>query len=372
MAAAALASAATYPMGAIQVMGAARARLPPCRTTLVQVASAVPNLVAAGVLGGGGLNVRYLERCGLGRAEAVVAVTLANIAGFVVHVAALAIIGVLVTGTAIAPVREPPRWALLAAVAGLAALAGAVFWSPLGGRRLPAPVREMTSSFLAALRRPRQAALLLAGSAGVTAGYVIALWCSLRAFGAQLPPSRWPALTWLVRRRARSARRRAGSAPSRPRWSARWPGSAYLAGLPWSASWCSVSLPTGCPRYLARWPSASCGGAGCCDGARRRAPDAPGRAEVARGRGRTPGELWRAVQGAEAAAGSALCALDAVVRPGADSGAAVSGGRAAPAASSRNRAGHARRRPLSASQLSAPGRAKYSGVVEGASMDGGS
>lgn len=187
VAAAALASAATYPMAAIQVMGATRARLPPCRTTLAQVASAVANLVAPGGIGGAGLNVRYLERCGLDRAEAVAAVTLANIAGFVVHVAALAIIGVLVTGTAIAPVREPPRWVLLAAVAGLAALAGAVFWSPLGGRRLPAPLREMARSFLAALCRPRQAALLLAGSAGVTAGYVIALWCSLRAFGSQLP-----------------------------------------------------------------------------------------------------------------------------------------------------------------------------------------
>jgi undecaprenyl-diphosphatase len=187
VAAAALASAATYPMAAIQLMGATRAWLPPGRTTLAQVASAVPNLAAPGGVGGAGLNVRFLERCGLGRAEAVAAVTLANIAGFVVHVAGLAIIGVLVTGTAIAPVREPPRWALLAGVAGLAVLAGAVFWSPLGGGRLPAPVREMARSFLAAVCRPRQAALLLAGSTGVTAGYVIALWCSLRAFGAQLP-----------------------------------------------------------------------------------------------------------------------------------------------------------------------------------------
>jgi undecaprenyl-diphosphatase len=102
-------------------------------------------------------------------------------------VAALAIIGALVTGAIVAPVQLP-RPAPLTVVAGLGVLAGAVFWSPLGRRsRLPATVRQMADGFLAALRRPRQAALLLLGSTGVTAGYVLALWCSLRAFGARPP-----------------------------------------------------------------------------------------------------------------------------------------------------------------------------------------
>lgn len=187
VAAAALASACTYPMAAIQIIGAARTRLPAGRTTLVQLASAVPNLVAPGAIGGAGLNVRYLERSGLGRPEAVAAVTLANVSGFVVHVVALVTTGVVVTRRGVAPVQMPVGWALLAVVAGLAVLAGAVFWSPLGGRHLPASVRQMTRSFLGALRRPRQAALLLAGSAGITAGYALALWCSLRAFGARPP-----------------------------------------------------------------------------------------------------------------------------------------------------------------------------------------
>lgn len=78
-----------------------------------------------------------------------VATTLANVAGFVVHVAALAIIGVLVTGTIVAPVQLP-RVVLLAVVAGLGVLAGAVFWSPLviGADCRPPSVRWHTVSWL--------------------------------------------------------------------------------------------------------------------------------------------------------------------------------------------------------------------------------
>mgnify|MGYP001158011986 CR=1 FL=1 len=194
LAGAVLASAATYPMAAMQLAGASRARLPAASTIAAQVAAAVPGVVAPGAIGGAGLNVRYLERSGLSRADALAAVTLANTAAFAVHVAALGTIGGIVTGIGVAAVPAPPRWALLAAVIAVAALAGAVFWARLGrrlpGRRLAGEVRELAGGLLAALRRPRQAILLLGGSAGITAGYVLALWCSLRAFGAPLSPLR--------------------------------------------------------------------------------------------------------------------------------------------------------------------------------------
>jgi uncharacterized membrane protein YbhN (UPF0104 family) len=191
LAGAVLASAATYPMAAMQLAGASRVRLRAASTIAAQVAAAVPGMVAPGAIGGGGLNVRYLERSGLSRAEALAAVTLANTAAFAVHVAALVTIGGVVTGIGVAAVPAPPRWALLAAVIAVAALAGVVFWGRLGrrvpGRRLAGQARELADGLLAALRRPRQAILLLGGSAGVTAGYVLALWCSLRAFGALSP-----------------------------------------------------------------------------------------------------------------------------------------------------------------------------------------
>jgi glycosyltransferase 2 family protein len=194
LAGAVLASAVTYPMAAVQLSGASRARLPAARTVAAQVAAAVPGLVAPGAIGGAGLNVRYLERSGLSRTEALTAVTLANTAAFAVHAAALVTIGATVTGIGVAAVPAPPRWALLAAVIAVAALAGVVFWSRLGrrlpGRRLAGQARELAGTLLAALRCPRQAILLLGGSAGVTAGYALALWCSLRAFGAPLSPLR--------------------------------------------------------------------------------------------------------------------------------------------------------------------------------------
>lgn len=204
LAGAVLASAATYPLAAVQLAGASRARLPAARTIAVQVAAAVPGVVAPGAIGGAGLNLRYLERSGLSRAEALAAVTLANAAAFAVHAVALVTVGGIVTGIGVAAAPAPPRWALLAAVLAVAALAGVVFWIRLGrhlpvqrlavrrlaGRRLAGQARELAGDLLEALRRPRQAAALLGGSAGVTAGYALALWCSLRAFGASLSPLR--------------------------------------------------------------------------------------------------------------------------------------------------------------------------------------
>jgi glycosyltransferase 2 family protein len=124
--AAAPASAATYPMAAIQIIGTAGTRLPAGRTILAQVASAVANVAAPGGIGGAGVNLRYLARCGLGPADAVAAVTPANAAGFVFHVIALVTVGAVVAGAGLAPAAVPSGWILLAVI-GVATLAGVVF-----------------------------------------------------------------------------------------------------------------------------------------------------------------------------------------------------------------------------------------------------
>ncbi len=87
-------------------------------------------LLAPGGIGGAGVNARYLERSGIGRAESVAAVTLASTAGFAVYVAALVTLGGILTGTGVPPIPVPSRWILLAVVIGIAALAGAVAGSP--------------------------------------------------------------------------------------------------------------------------------------------------------------------------------------------------------------------------------------------------
>jgi undecaprenyl-diphosphatase len=183
--AAALASAFTYLMAAVGIRGAAGRPLPLGRTTLVQLASSVVNRLSPGGIGGVGVNLRYLERSGLTRAESIAAVTLTNVAGLIVHVTALATLGGIVIGTGTEPVQMPRRWGLLAAIVAATTLAGLVFWTPIGRHRLLPLIRQAVQSLLAAIRHPGQATLVFAGAAGVTAGYVLALLFSLRAFAVQ-------------------------------------------------------------------------------------------------------------------------------------------------------------------------------------------
>lgn len=113
--------------------------------------------------------------------------TLTNVAGLIVHSLALATVAGLLAGAATEPVHLPQRWAILVVVLVVTTLAGILFWSPLGRARLLPVAREAMQSLLAALRHPTQAVLVFAGAAGVTGGYVLALLCALRAFGAGPP-----------------------------------------------------------------------------------------------------------------------------------------------------------------------------------------
>ena len=65
------ASAATFVMAAVALTAATPHRLRFRRTMAVQVAAAFTNRLAPAGLGGMATNVRYLEGCGLGRADAL-------------------------------------------------------------------------------------------------------------------------------------------------------------------------------------------------------------------------------------------------------------------------------------------------------------
>ena len=74
-------SALTYVMAAFAMTAASGLPLPLGRTTLVQLASSVANRLAPGGLGGAATNVRYLQRSGLDRTQAVTAVGLTSAVG---------------------------------------------------------------------------------------------------------------------------------------------------------------------------------------------------------------------------------------------------------------------------------------------------
>jgi uncharacterized membrane protein YbhN (UPF0104 family) len=118
-------------------------------------------------------------------AESVAVVTLANGAGFVTHVLLLIVVGGAVASAGISAGQFPARWAVLALVIGVALIAGAAFWSASGRGPLTAAVSQLVRRLLGAVQGPRPAMLLMADSLGITAGYVLAPWFSVRAFGAQ-------------------------------------------------------------------------------------------------------------------------------------------------------------------------------------------
>ncbi len=144
-------------MAAVGIRDAAGRPLPLGRTTMAQLASSAANRLSPGGVGGMGVNVRYLERSGLTRAEAIAAVTLTNVAGLTVHVTALATLGGIVIGRGVEPVQLPRRWDLLVGIVIATTLAGVVFWTPMGRHRLLPLVRQAVQSLLTAVRHPGQA-----------------------------------------------------------------------------------------------------------------------------------------------------------------------------------------------------------------------
>ena len=186
LAAGLLASAGTYLAAAVSQLGAVAAPLAFGRTVAVQLASSFTNRLTPGNLGGLGVNLAYLERCGLAGPDAAAAVGLNSAAGLLVHVVALALTVPLVGRAGLGEIKTPRGWEIIVALVAVSVVAGVALWSPLGRRQLVAPARAAARSLAATARRPARALRLFGGSAGVTTCYILALTASLRAFGADV------------------------------------------------------------------------------------------------------------------------------------------------------------------------------------------
>jgi len=188
----AAASAFTYLMAAVALMGASATRLALGRTWAVQVAAAFTNRLAPAGIGGMGTNIRYLLAAGSDRAGAATAMALNTVAGFLVHVAGVVVILPLLGATGgnrrlpAAP-DLPDHWPVDVTVLAVLVGAGLVRWGrKLRGRAGPG-LRSAASSLRDVAAQPRRALGLFAGSAGVTAGYGLALVAAVQAFGGGLP-----------------------------------------------------------------------------------------------------------------------------------------------------------------------------------------
>jgi uncharacterized membrane protein YbhN (UPF0104 family)/membrane-associated phospholipid phosphatase len=182
LAAAVLMSAGTYLAAAVAQLGTVTMALPLGRTVSAQVASSFANRFTPAGLGAIGISVRYLQRSGLPRAEAVGASASGTLAGLLVHVLMLVVAGFVVGRSQVPDVHLPEGWLALVVAVAVLAIAGFAFGTITGRRRLIAPIRRSLRELRQVLHRPVRAAELFGGSFAITAFYIGALLCALHAF----------------------------------------------------------------------------------------------------------------------------------------------------------------------------------------------
>jgi glycosyltransferase 2 family protein len=179
-----LTSAGTFLAAALSLSGAVLVPLAYGRTFVTQLASSFSNKITPAGLGGMGVNVRYLERSGVSKGDAVGAVALNGTVGFVVHIGALIVSATLLGHTGLPHVHLPSGWVLLVAAAVLSSLVGIVLETSFGRKHILLPTERTGRDLLAVIRRPTKAAQMFGGAFLVLASYVVALGFALTAFHA--------------------------------------------------------------------------------------------------------------------------------------------------------------------------------------------
>ena len=105
----------TFAGAALSLSGSVLAPLAFGRTVVTELASSFTNKITPAGVGGAGVNVRYLQRSGVSREDAIGAVALNGTTGLVVHVLVLALSAVLLGNVGIGHVHLPSGWTLLVA-----------------------------------------------------------------------------------------------------------------------------------------------------------------------------------------------------------------------------------------------------------------
>jgi undecaprenyl-diphosphatase len=164
-----------------------------------QVAAAFVDILAPAAIGGMALNTRYLQKRGVDASVAVAGVGLNVVAGFVAHIALLAAFFVWVgsgaggaTSVEGADALDSSTAIVALAVLGvlvvvaLIALAIPPVRRILQARVVPL-IRDARTGIVDLARSPRKLVGLFGGSALITLGLLAAFYCSVRAFGGDVP-----------------------------------------------------------------------------------------------------------------------------------------------------------------------------------------
>ncbi len=185
---AAVAVTLTWIAATCSQVGASVTPLPPGRVLATQVAGSFVNHVLPAGVGIAALNLRMLRRCGLTMPRAAGAAGLNVAAGFIVHIVALA--GLLLFAHPQMGRLKPSHLLVVAAGVAAAALTGVLItWTVVARRRGPAAERiQLTlAAGRLAMRQPRRAVPLWAGSAAVPALHIVVLTSVLHALHRPAP-----------------------------------------------------------------------------------------------------------------------------------------------------------------------------------------
>jgi uncharacterized membrane protein YbhN (UPF0104 family)/MFS family permease len=158
------------------------------RAVMVQVAASFVALAAPALVGHAGLNVRMFTRQGIDTARALAAVGLVQVSQFVVTVLLLVVLAVL-SGASTAPIPTTSPATLLTLAAVVGAAGAALLVRPVRewlARRVLPVVRQTWPLVVALGSHPRRLALAVLGNVVTSLGWILALYCSLAAFGENL------------------------------------------------------------------------------------------------------------------------------------------------------------------------------------------
>jgi glycosyltransferase 2 family protein len=181
-----VASAITYCMSAIAVMGSIHQKLSFKSTVLVQLATTAVNRITPKGVGGFALTEQYLERSGLKRIEATASVAAMYAVGVLVHI-------VLLAGAFIFVRPDNFRLGNLSATevligGGIILLISlSAFLIPRLRRFIVNWSKELLIGIKRAFSRKDKFVQLVGGSAGITIAYAVALYCTLEGFGSAVP-----------------------------------------------------------------------------------------------------------------------------------------------------------------------------------------
>jgi len=183
-------SAATYVGASLSVSGWVTEHLSFFRTMFVQLASSYIALMMPAAVGGAALNVRYLQRKKVPAPAAVASIGVSQVVAFVLHIALLAIFGVLTGVGATKGIQHPPPWSYFVGGAVIA-IAGVVLALPAGRRMLRARLSPTFGQVLPRLveiaQRPAKLAEGIGGALLLSLAYILCLAACVAAFGDGVP-----------------------------------------------------------------------------------------------------------------------------------------------------------------------------------------